>query len=264
MGGFSIQNSSALLNEILNIMPVQTEEELGLKEKKVITFSDGTSADLWWPDHSGSDIYKLSDGTILLTILDPTGPDNVYVGGVESFNALSESAQKAVGEYYEKQGLLYDTQSELENAYTEYLTCKESGAEYHERYIAQDIAPTASNDTIMCFLTSVYLPANGQTAQELHLGAAFDRKTGDALSNWDLFTLPEEKTRQWLLDAFQVDSSLRAEMEAALKPEYIILFPEYLEVTFPQGTLPSQEYSYGVGLEYNKLKAVLQPWAVPK
>ena len=262
-GGFSIINSNALLNEILNTMPHQTEEELGLKERKVITFSDGESADLWRPDNSNSDIYKLSDGATLLTVQDPSGPSNVYVGGVESFDDLSGSAQLAVSAFYKQQGLHYDTQSELKNAFAEYLTCKESGTEYHERYIAQDVAPTASNDTIMCFLTAVTLPVNGQTIQELRLGAAFDRKTGKALSNWDLFTLPEKEARQWLLDAFDVDSALRAEMEATLKPEYIILLPNNLEVTFPQGTLPSQEYSYSYSLDYNKLKAVLQPWAIP-
>ncbi len=182
-GGFSILNSSALLNEILITMPYQTEEELGLKEKKVITFSDGESADLWRPDNSGCDIYKLSDGTMLISIQDPAGPGNVYVGGVENFDDLSETAQQAVSAFYEKQGLLYDTQSELKSAYAEYLKCKESGTKYHERYITQDIAPTASNDDIMCFLTSVTLPVNGQTVQEVRIGAAFDRTTGKVLSN---------------------------------------------------------------------------------
>lgn len=36
------------------------------------------------------------------------------------------------------------------------------------------------------------------------------------------------------------DPGLLSEMEAAMKPEYIILFPDALEVAFPQGTLPSQ------------------------
>ncbi len=244
-------------------MPHQTEEELGLKEKKVITFSDSVSADLWRPDNSSSDIYKLSDGTTLLTIQDPSGPINVYVGGVESFDDLSESAQLAVSAFYKQQGLHYDTQSELKNAYAEYLTCKESGTEYHERYITQDVAPTASNDTIMCFLTSVTLPTKSQEAQELRLGAAFDRKTGKALSNWDLFTLPEKEARQCLLNALDVDPALRAEMKAELIPEYIILFSKNMEVTFPQGTLPSQEYRYSCSIDYNKLTAVLQPWAIP-
>ena len=48
------------------------------------------------------------------------------------------------------------------------------------------------------------------------------------------------------------DPGLLSEMEAAMKPEYIILFPDALEVAFPQGTLPSQEYSY-VAVSYTHL-----------
>ena len=60
------------------------------------------------------------------------------------------------------------------------------------------------------------------------------------------------------------DPGLLSEMEAAMKPEYIILFPDALEVAFPQGTLPSQEYSTGIGLNYDdRLLSVLEPWAVP-
>ncbi len=79
-----------------------------------------------------------------------------------------------------------------------------------------------------------------------------------------MFALPEKEARQWLLNAFDVDPALRAEMGTALKPEYIILFPKYVEVAFPQGTLPSQEDRYSCTLDYNKLKTVLQPWVIPK
>ncbi|WP_373263982.1 hypothetical protein [Hungatella hathewayi] len=49
-----------------------------------------------------------------------------------------------------------------------------------------------------------------------------------------------------------------------MRPEYILLFPEHLEISYPQGTLPSQKYSYSVGLDYDaKLLSVLQPWAQP-
>ena len=86
---------------------------------------------------------------------------------------------------------------------------------------------------------------------------------GGTVSNWDLFTLPEQEARQLLLDVFDADAALRAEMEAALRPEYIILFPDNLEVTFPQGTLLSQEHSYGFGLDYEEYRDALQSWAIP-
>lgn len=129
----------------------------------------------------------------------------------------------------------------------------------------QEITPSASNDTAVSFITTVTLPVNGQEAKELRLGAVFNRETGAVYSNWDLFSLPEDAARQWLLDApGTVSPALRKEMEAALRPEYILLFPDHLEISYPQGTLPSQEYSYSIGLDYDaELLSVLQPWAVP-
>ena len=66
------------------------------------------------------------------------------------------------------------------------------------------------------------------------------------------------------MDAFDVAPALRDEMKAALRPEYIVLFPQNLEVTFPRGTLLSQEHSYIVSLDYDELRAVFQTWAIPK
>ncbi|HHY25244.1 MAG TPA: hypothetical protein GX523_00575 [Desulfitobacterium dehalogenans] len=244
--------------------PRQEKEIWTMVEEKIITFSDGESVNLWRTDSIGHAAYKLSDETTLLIVRDPIGPANVYVGGVESFDDLCESTQRAVCAFYEEQGLLYNIPSELENAYTEYLACKDNGTLFGEYSISQDISPTASNDSIMCFLTSVILPVNGQMAQEVRLGAVFSRETGEVLNNWELFSLPEDEARQRLLDTFNVaDSALRTEMKAALKPEYIILFPDNLEVTFPRGTLPSQEDSYSIGVGYDELQGVIQTWAVP-
>ena len=68
-----------------------------------------------------------------------------------------------------------------------------------------------------------------------------------------------------LLDLAGVDgSTLRAEMEVAIRPEYIILFPGNLEISFPRGALPSQEGGYMLALDYDgALRELLQPWAVP-
>lgn len=239
------------------------EDPWVLEQEKVITFSDGESADLWsWGNRVP--FYKLRDGTLLLSISGPTGPESVSGGGVESYADLTEAAQKAVSVYFDQQGLLYDTDSELEKAYADYLACKADGTEFQSRYVSQDIYPTASNEKIMGFATSVMLPVDRESSQELRLGAVFDRKTGEALSIWDLFTVPEAEARQRLLDAYKLaDPVLRAEMEAALKPEYIVLFPDYLYVTFPQGSLPSQQYGYIFDIDYDKLRDVLQTWAIP-
>lgn len=54
---------------------------------------------------------------LLLAVTDSSGPDNCYVGGIESFDDLSETAKEKVLAYYEAQGTLYDEEAELERAY---------------------------------------------------------------------------------------------------------------------------------------------------
>lgn len=245
--------------------PVPEEETLYLIQENAASLPGDERADLWQDEHNTFDSYRLPDGTRLLTICKTVGPANCYVAGTVSYNDLSESARKGIDDYYGKQGLLYDTEAELQEAYGDYLSCRENGTAYQERHVRQEITPSASNDTAVSFITTVTLPVNGQEAKELRLGAVFNRETGAVYSNWDLFSLPEDTARQWLLDApGTVSPALRKEMEAALRPEYILLFPDHLEISYPQGILPSQEYSYSIGLDYDaELLSVLQPWAVP-
>jgi hypothetical protein len=110
------------------------------------------------------------------------------------------------------------------------------------------------------------------------LGAAFDRKTGEVLNVWDLFSSSENKGKEQVLDAAQItvggdglldrfipikDTTLVSEMEKALKDEYIIFFPDNLQICFPQGTLPSKEYSYILRIDYSALDGIIQEWAIP-
>lgn len=241
----------------------QEEEKWTLIEEGITELSDGASVDLWRTNWSGNDSYRLSDGTVLLTVQDVSGPDEMYVGGVERFEDLNQTAQKEILAFYENQGVLYDLMSELEKAYAEYQNCREAGTNFNNLYISQDIAPTASNDHMICFLTSVMHPDHGKL-QEERFAAVFDKETGEVLSQWNLFLPDEAETRKQLLTAAQLKNPvLWAEMDAAMKPEYIILFPDQLEIFFPQGSLPSQEYSYTLAIEYEKLQGIIQPWAVP-
>lgn len=60
------------------------------------------------------------------------------------------------------------------------------------------------------------------------------------------------------------DPALRSEMEAAFSGRSLLFFPEHLEIAFPAGSLPSQEHSYLLGLDWDEeLSALLQPWALP-
>ena len=247
--------------------PKQVEEKWTVVQEKAATFADGGYVDLWRSDFGGRDVYKLADGKTLLTVQDPTGPDDVYVGGVESLDDLNETAQKAVLSYYERQGLLYDVHTELEKAYTEYLKRKTNKEQFYDFLISQDIAPASSNDTMICFLTSVILPIGdlgGRSGQEIRLGAVFNKETGETYNIWDLFYSPKEEAVAQLLQAAQVtDKQLIFEMSKAIKPEHFILFPDNLEISFPQGSLPSQEHLYLLGIDYGDLEDVIHDWAIP-
>lgn len=59
--------------------------------------------------------------------------------------------------------------------------------------------------------------------------------------------------------------TLKAEMIAAFQPDHLVFLPDGLEINFPLGTLPSQEYDYIAALDYTpQLTALLQSWAIPQ
>lgn len=241
----------------------KTVEITGSLTSETATLSDGADVDIW----SGSSYvaYMLRNGTELLRVRNLSGPDRVHVGGIESFDMLGEEAQSNILKFYESQGLLYDIDAELQEAYDEYLE-QEDKSEFTSHFISQDIVPTASNEQMIYFLTTVSLPISHNHYYEYHIGAAFDRKTGEVIDNWDLFSCSPEEAKQKMLDIASVtDSVLRKEMEMAFQPESIILFQDNLEVSFTQGMLPSQENTYMLGLDYDdKLAEILNKWAFPK
>ncbi len=223
---------------------------------------DGEEA-VCWEVGFGKLAYRLADGTELLRVLAPSGPDRVSVAGIEGFDDLSEAAKPRVLAFYEEQGLLYDTQATLERAYRDY---RSQGADqaFDSYTLGQEIAPTASSGRVMYFLTSVMLPIDGTYMEERRLGAAFDRETGEVLPVWDLFTCSREEVLPTLLDrAGATDPVRRREMEAAFRPECLVFFPDHLEISFPQGAMPSEEYAYILGPDYDDLDDVLHDWAVP-
>lgn len=234
-----------------------------LTEEKAIVFSDGEYADQWQQDTFGfQDVYKLSDGTELMTVINPVGPENSLTAGQESFKDLSETAQDAIRDYYEEQGLLYDLTEELEKAYVKYQKCRESDTVYKSARIEQSVTPVSANESKMCFLTTVQLPGDGDTYEEYRSSAVFDRKTGKQMDVWDLFAVPKEEAEEALF-AQITRESLKEDMRQALKPEYITFFPDNLEVFFPAGTLKSQKEGYGMGIGYAELKGILKEETVP-
>jgi len=228
--------------------------------------SDGTVLDAWKTGPFGT-TYQTMDGVELLREEAPNGPKNHYVMNMESFDDLSETAKSKVTEFYEKQGKLYDLQAELERAWAAYQADPETFSSFVAR---QYSFPAASSERVFYFGTSLTQTSSGNIAQETTLCAAFDRETGGNIPFVDLFVCPEEDIGKKLLDLAEkggsgpADPVVKAEMEAAFQMEYLNFSPDSLWVEFPQGTLPSQEYTYLVSVSFNdECKALLYPWAVP-
>lgn len=234
--------------------------------KNAKTLADGTAVDMW--KYHSKDIYQLADGTELLWVNNSTGPENVYVYNSQNYGDLSETAQQKVSEYYNNRGLLYDTDAYLEQAYEDF---NNGVGEFDGYMLEQSISPTASNDKIMCFLTTVTTPVyDKRESTESRYGDIFDRHTGEHISGYDIFICDEteiiDAVLQYGWDGFVADvtAAEAAEMKAALKAEYIILWDESIEISFPKGTLPGQEHSFIISADYtDEIKAILHPWAIP-
>lgn len=228
--------------------------------------SDGTVLDAWKTDFFGA-TYQTKDGIELLLEDAPNGPENYYVGNMESIDDLSEAAKAHVAEFYEKQGKLYDLQAELERAWTAYQADPKAFSSF---VVRQETSPAASNEQVFYFTTTLTKTISGNIAQDIPLCAAFNRENGGNIPLVDLFVCPKEDIVKELLDIAEKNGSgpadpvVKEEMEAAFQMEYLYFLQDSLCLEFPQGTLPSQEYTYIVSVAFNdECKALLHPWAVP-
>lgn len=75
--------------------------------ENVFTFPDGEHVSIWKYPNDRKLLYLLDDGTELLAISDIEGPDNHSVEGVESVNALDQTAQDNIIAFYAQQGAPY-------------------------------------------------------------------------------------------------------------------------------------------------------------
>lgn len=231
-------------------------------EQGAVTLKDGTSLDALSSIGGDRVCYKLPGGERLLYASCRATPEWSFVGGVESFEDLSPAAREKVRAYYEEQGCLYDLDRELERAWEAY---REAGEKFQTRWVDQDVSPSASGRRVMYFLTTVHLPTENGEYQELQTCAVFDRETGEHLSPWDLFSCPREEAVRTFLDASGVEEGpRRREMEAALKPENILFFQDSMDFSFEQGALPGEEHAVTLGVAYDHLDGLLQPWALPE
>lgn len=237
----------------------------GELKREAATLRDGTAVDVLEWDSWSNYSYRLADGTELLEVDEPRGPADYYAGAPESFADLSETAQRQVRQYYEDRGLLYDEMDALEQCYAAW---KELGEAYRSGHIQQTVAPSASSERVMYFTTELTLPQEYGTplCTSTSFQDAFDRRTGERLEVWDLFTVPEAEVRKRLpeLVDWELNPIICAEMSQALEPEWIRFGQGGLTVFFPAGSLPSEELGYHVSVDCENIpEGFVQPWAVP-
>ncbi len=235
----------------------------GYKTEDTATLQDGTNVNIWQYSHYTA--YTLQNGDELLNVRNTNGPDNVYVAEVESLDDIDEMAKNNIIDFFRNRGLLYDTQAELEKAYAHYLEM-EDVSEFDSYMIGQEISLSASTDTVMYFLTTVSLPIDGSHDYEQRIGTAFNKATGEPIDSWELFSCSPDEAIEMIMEIAGVnDPVLKSEMKKVFHTENIIFFQDNLEVCFQQGTLPSQDNTYILGLDYDdRLAEILHEWAIPR
>ena len=234
--------------------------------KNIKTLADGTTVDMC--KYHNKDIYQLADGTELLWVNNPASPENDYVGNSQDYGDLNETAQQRVSAYYNIRGMLYDVDFYLEQAYEDY---KNGVGEFDGYMLEQSISPIASNDKIICFMTSVTTPIyDKRESTESRYGEVFDIETGEYISNYDIFSCDKEQIITAILEngwggfEAEISDTQKAEIRDAFNPNYIILQDEGMDIAFPKGTLPSQENTYILSIKYtDEIKAIMHPWAIP-
>lgn len=234
----------------------------GFLRPDTITLADGTELGVWQYEHATA--YAAEDGTELLKVAEPVGPDYTFSSGL-SLSGLGETAQENIAAWFEARGVLYDEQAELERAYAAWLEAGDA-SDFQTWGLSQRIVPTALSEGVAYFLTTVERPVGNFVMEQQRIGSAFDRETGEYIEAWELFTCPPEEAVRRILDLSKLtEPEQRAEMEAAFEPECLTFFEDRLEVSFDRGVMPSCETGFTLVLDLDEdVLPLLQPWAVPQ
>lgn len=207
--------------------------------------ADGTAVSVWEGDFDT--VYCLNDGTELLSERNHVPVENVFVTGLAGFEGLAPAAQEAVRAYYAEQGLDYDLQALLEDAYAEH---GDIGAEkFCTHMVEQSVYPAGETETISTFVTEVQRPLDGKfqgrIVESEKRQAVFHRRTGERLPMEALFAVPMEDVAERLVE-LTADDELPpdpAELRAGFSAERILWRVDGLTFLYPAGTLTGVETS---------------------
>lgn len=230
--------------------------------------SDGTLVSKWKNSAQDQYRYRLEDGTDLLETTDTLSPGEAENPEILGMKGLKEEVRQAVERYYQEQGLCYDLDQMLEEAYEDYLACKKTKERFLCHTVTQDITPTAETDRMLVLMTAVIEPKDphftGNTRTR-YSSLIVDREEGTFLEIWELFDLPEKDVKKELAKLCSIEDNTVSEKDIlpVMDQADILLFQDYLEVWFPYGTWEKQEFDKGFGFEYGQLENLLFEWAVP-
>lgn len=232
-----------------------------LLEETAVVFDDGVTASLWQRPYFGEKVYRLSDGTELLTVNSPNTVDNVAVLDMEGYEGLSEAAGQKVLDYFTDLGILFDEEGELRRSYEDYCLAKDENRDFNTHMLAQDSSPYGENDSYLCYITTVQYPEDlrfDRAILEDRYSVIFDKQTGDVVSPWELFRVPEKQARQFILDqAMRYYRGDPVDVDRVLEDSRIFWSERGLSIDFPQGALPGEQYAWGMSIQPEDLTDVL-------
>ena len=210
-------------------------------------------------------LYALPEGPELLDVRTPKGPDGTYTWGVDTFRHLPQEAQDNISAYYQQQGLMYDTQEELERAYQEYRQWEHSSP-FPTQIVRQEITPTASAPNLIYFTTTVDRYIDGGVLSTEARCGAFYKDTGEPIALEDLFLCAPDTLIQTILDnSLITDSTQKQEMMEAFRLESLTFQRESLAIYYPDGSLSSEDAACSYSFAYDDAVTwLMQPWAVPE
>ncbi len=232
-----------------------------LVERAVYTFSDGQSVSLWRSPGDGKDLYQLEDGTQLLAIREELPIESLLSMDDSLSQKLSAEAREQIAGYYSAQTWGGDLAAYLEAAYAAYAAESDQGFSCYLR--ERELAFSGSNDTLVYFTTTFYLPMDAETYITYSLTRAFDAATGARISGWELFSAAQEQVKVVLLRSSGAEPSMEEALLEAFQPEFVRLYSDRYEIACPlTGESGTQVVALG-GAYTEDVRGILNAWAIP-
>ena len=233
-----------------------------LVQEGAYTLSDGTVVDLWKTAIWGHSIYQTAEGVELLRIPEQVDIANINAGGFSGFGTLDETAQDKIHSFYDENFPKLDIPGMLENAWSDYhAPDREEGFSAH--YASQYLYPSVANDRFVVYCVETMIPIEGSNVRIEYFDTIFDRRTGEVIDAWDLFSVNREEVTEILARKLAADDDQYQEIKTALERNAVVrVIPGGIEFLFPQGTLSISEYDHYMHLGCTELGEILHSWAV--